>query len=189
MPAGNLEELYFGEWLDPRDDLSYLTTADIAQYFDTERPSGPDGAKSHKVGKNGMRLAWSDFGTGDFRSPSYVLRYPDGSTVAPVKYRGHLIMHGKPALPEPMPQIRTFGPEDDKNVETLMMCMWDEFTGFEIDLYFTVFRGNNAIVRRSVFKNRIGMRGVGGTREQWVERPMYILFFFTFFLHICALLL
>lgn len=47
------------------------------------------------VGRNMKLLEYSDSGTGDYRSPSFVVEYEDGSTISPLEYKDHFIHSGK----------------------------------------------------------------------------------------------
>ena len=50
---------------------------------------------------------------GDYRSPSFTVEYPDGSSLSPLKYRAHRIVAGCVQMrgDSPMPQSRG-GPAD-----------------------------------------------------------------------------
>ena len=60
------------------------------------------------VGKNMTLSELADMGTGDYRLPTFVLRYwSAGSTLSPLAYRWHNIVPGKPPPPSPMPHVRS----------------------------------------------------------------------------------
>lgn len=103
------------------------------------------------VGKSSKLLEFSDCGTGDFREPSFRLRYDsDGSTVAPIEYSSHRIFKGKPSMPGYMPGLYIESPSE---ATTLIVEMIDRVTNLKMNLYFTVFHNYDVITRRSVVVN------------------------------------
>lgn len=103
------------------------------------------------VGKSSKLLEFSDCGTGDFREPSFKVRYDsDGSTVSPLEYSKHRIFKGKPAMPAHMPGLYIESPDE---ATTLIVEMVDRVTKLKMNLYFTVFHEYDVITRRSVVVN------------------------------------
>lgn len=87
-----------------------------------------------KIGKGALGLEYSDHGTGDFRSPSFVVvDTSDGSSISPLRYRRHKIIKGKEKLPDHMPGIRADTYED---ATTLIITMGDIGSGLEVDLIY-----------------------------------------------------
>ncbi|KAF4734317.1 Vacuolar protein-sorting-associated protein 28, partial [Perkinsus olseni] len=55
------------------------------------------------MGKNSLMLEYSDYGTGDYRLPSFKVRYNAESAlghsdISPLEYRDHIIVRGKPSI-------------------------------------------------------------------------------------------
>ena len=85
-----------------------------------------------QIGKGVINVEYSDHGTGDFRSPSFVVIDTfDGSSISPLRYRRHEIFPGKKPFPDNQPCIRFVG---DKDVTTLIITMADLGSGLEVDL-------------------------------------------------------
>jgi alpha-galactosidase len=125
---------------DPMFELNQLASATNWEQLDPE-----------VVGKSSKLLEFSDCGTGDFREPSFKVRYDsDGSTVAPLEYSKHRIFKGKPAMPNYMPGLYVESPSE---ATTLVVEMVDRVTDLKISLYFTVYHEYDVITRRSVASN------------------------------------
>jgi hypothetical protein len=87
-----------------------------------------------KIGKGGICVEYSDFGTGDFRSPSFqVIDNFNGSSIAPLRYRKHRIYKGKLTMPDSMPSIRCI---NDNEASTLVVTMADIISGIDVDLIY-----------------------------------------------------
>jgi hypothetical protein len=94
--------------------------------------------KIGKVGKAGICLEYSDHGTGDFRSPSFmVVDNNNGSAISPLRYRKHKIYKGKLPMPDYMPSIRCLR---ESEASTLVITMGDAISGLEVDLIFGELR-------------------------------------------------
>ena len=119
------------------------------------------GRKKGTLGKGTLCTEYSDSGTGDFRSPSFIVQTANGSSITPVKYQSHKIISGKAELPDHLPGIR--GTEDDTT--TLVITMYDAISGLEIDLYYVCLHDYDGIVRRTVFKNKHPHRNVDGSDD------------------------
>jgi hypothetical protein len=94
-----------------------------------------------EVGKGVCSLEYSDHGTGDFRSPSFLVTdNSNGSTISPLRYRRHVILRNKPPMPDGMPHVRSRAPavpgKDHIDASTtLIVTMQDIVTGLEVDLW------------------------------------------------------
>ena len=89
-----------------------------------------------------MCLEYSDYGTGDFRSPSFYIRCTNSSTITPLKYKSYQIIPGKPILPHHLPSIYGESPSMEEqgvinpnDATTLIITMWDNIVGLEVSLY------------------------------------------------------
>lgn len=87
-----------------------------------------------KLGKGLLCAEYADHGTGDFRSPSFIVvdNY-NGSSISPLKYKRHKIYRGKLPMPESMPAIRC---KDESEASTLVVTMVDSGSGLEVDLIY-----------------------------------------------------
>lgn len=130
------------------------------------------------LGKNTKLLEFSDFGTGDYRDPSFKLTFHrDGSSVCPLEYRGHKIVQGKVPMPSPMPALYTDSTEE---ATTLIVDLEDILTGIRFLLYYTVMHDYDIITRRTVVVNNgshpVTLRHiVSGTFDFDAEESYYLL--------------
>lgn len=87
-----------------------------------------------KIGKGLLCAEYADHGTGDFRSPSFiVVDNFNGSSISPLKYKRHRIYRGKYPMPDSLPGIRC---EDPAEASTLIVTMADAGSGLEVDLVY-----------------------------------------------------
>ena len=89
--------------------------------------------------------------TGDFRISAAEARNAAGNTVTDLRYVGHSITPGKPALPG-LPA--TFAQEGQ--AQTLEIEMADPLTGLKAFLLYTVFENHGAMARSVRFENAGG---------------------------------
>ena len=89
------------------------------------------------------------YGTSDFRAPAFELRDAGGSCVTDLRYSGHEITPGKPAL-EGLPSLYC---ETDDEATTLRITLRDLHLGLGVTLYYTVFEGSGLIARHTEFQN------------------------------------
>mmetsp|Transcript_3006 Transcript_3006/g.6983 ORF Transcript_3006/g.6983 Transcript_3006/m.6983 type:complete len:144 (+) Transcript_3006:129-560(+) len=69
-----------------------------------------------KMGKGAVCVEYTDYGTGDFRSPSFmVVDNCNGSNISPLRYRRHAIYRGKLPMPDSMPGIRCASEREASN--------------------------------------------------------------------------
>lgn len=93
-------------------------------------------------------LAMPTAGRGDFRGPALVVVGPDGSGAVDLRYQGHRIDPGKPAL-DGLPSTYV---ETDDEAETLTVTLADPHTGLEVDLRLTVFAGRPVFARSATIR-------------------------------------
>lgn len=87
-----------------------------------------------QISKGILSLEYSDHGTGDFRSPSFVsLDTYNGGAISPLRYRKHQILKGKPQMPDNLPGLRYL---NEDNASTLIVTLADAGTGLEVDLIY-----------------------------------------------------
>ncbi|ULT57527.1 alpha-galactosidase [Neobacillus drentensis] len=101
------------------------------------------------------------FGNGDFRTPAYQLRAPDGSTVTEFVYDSYEILKGKPRLNGlPMAYV-----EEEEEADTLVITLVDSTLGVGLNLHYTIYRDFEVITRSVSFENL-------GSREVKIEKCM-----------------
>eukprot|EP01040_Poterioochromonas_malhamensis_P013876 gene13876-15312_t len=104
-----------------------------------------------KLGKGALCVEYNDHGTGDFRSPSFVVvDHFNGSAISPLRYRSHKIYKGKIPI-EGMPSIRCL---DENEASTLVVTLVDAVSGLEVDLIYTAMHNYDCITRRAIFRNK-----------------------------------
>lgn len=90
-----------------------------------------------KIGKGATCVEFSDHGTGDFRSPSFlVVSNDDGASISPLKYKRHRIFAGKEVVSTDLPSLRVNDPDD---ATTLIITMGDYGSGVEVDLIYGMY--------------------------------------------------
>ena len=137
-PDGDLEHLHWGMPLSPDDNLDYLINGD-AVAFDA-------GVKNARLREYG------DAGTGDYRLPSFRLRYlDDGSSISPLVFSGYdLYENGlKRAFDDSVPHFRVH-----ENAHSLVVHLKDELKQFEVDLIYTIFCDHDSLTRHVTFRNK-----------------------------------
>jgi len=121
------------------DNLAFLAIESAARAFDV-------GAKS------GMQSEYSDYGTGDFRAPSFRVRYPNGTTISPLKYLSHSIIPGKSRIDPALPAVYI---ESETEATTLQIILQDDVTGLIVELWYTQFHGYDVITRQTVISSPV----------------------------------
>ena len=135
---GYPQHLYFGDKIhrDPLFFASYRSTSSC-----NATVPGVDAG-----GYNAMEPEISFFGTGDYREPTFHVRYPEGDRLTVLSYENHEILNEKPAITG-MPSLR------GGNGKTLVLYLYDEVKAFGAELYYTVYDDCDVIARRIVYKN------------------------------------
>ncbi len=139
--ASNLSELYIPE-----------TTSELfsSPPKSTHRRRVYDRSYKGNLGKGQMCLEYSDQGTGDYRSPSFiVIDNFQGCAISPLRYKSHQIIRGKEKLPSHLPSLRL----DERDATTLTITMQDKGSGLEVDLIYVALHNYDAITRRVVIRN------------------------------------
>lgn len=102
--------------------------------------------KSPKLGDINMDMAFDTMPSecgfylhGDFREPTIIIERKDGGKVSRFKYLEHSIVNGA-TTPKGLPHVRI-------GKQTLMICLYDEFSNVKLHLYYTCFDNSNALVR------------------------------------------
>jgi alpha-galactosidase len=105
-----------------------------------------------------VALEYPTAGSGDYRVPAITVEHPDGSTVLDLRYAGHRIVRGKPAVAG----LPTTYVEDDDEATTLAVDLLDQPTQTAVTLSYTIFRDVPAIARSARIRNG----GSGAVRLQ-----------------------
>ncbi|KAM3456356.1 hypothetical protein NHJ6243_008167 [Beauveria neobassiana] len=111
------------------------------------QPIGPIQGWVTVIGR--QQREFPDLGRGDFRTPAYQVQQASGTTVSALKYQSHETMSGKPAL-KGLPS--TFGGE--RNVSTVVVHMYDNYSAIAVDLMYSIFPQYDAIVRSVNLTNK-----------------------------------
>jgi len=122
------------------------------------------GAEGHQPGRQGLKgtklLEVSEFGTGDFRTPSLDVCFrKDGSRLLPLVYKHHRIINGILPSTSGLPVLGKYYSEGAK---TLVVDMVDTYTEVKVQLVYTIFPSISAVSRRMVVKNssKVGLGDV-----------------------------
>ncbi len=135
LDNGTLGHLYFGSPL--ADEASY------AQFISREF-LGFDNRLGDPV-----PLEYPTAGIGDYRVPAVSVRQPDGSTMLDLRYTGHRVFAGKPALPGlPSTYVQAY-----EEAETLEIQLADTPADLEIRLYYTLFSDRPIVARSARIRN------------------------------------
>lgn len=95
---------------------------------------------------------YSDYGTGDFRSASFMMvdNY-NGSSISPLTYKEHKIYQGRLNFKDEfMPHIKCYDPE---KISTLVITLENKFVGIEVDLVYCTLHEVDCLTRRVIFRN------------------------------------
>ena len=98
-------------------------------------------------------------GAADFRISALAVRNANGDSVTDIRYTGHKIYAGKPAIPN---QPSSYVNSDDE-ADTLELYAEDKVTGVKVTLYYTVFKYEGVMTPRVRIEN-------GGEGECELER-------------------
>lgn len=90
------------------------------------------------------------YGDGDYRTPAFHAQYADGSTITKLRYAGHKIYDGKPALQD-MPSAYV---ESDDEAQTLEIYLEDELSGLQAVLCYTAYKNRDVITRSNRYINK-----------------------------------
>ncbi len=128
---GILETLYFGKKVG-RDDLRYICRRGCRGYS----ASMPD-SKDRSEDANQFRAECSTSHYGDYRVPTVMATFEDGSRVVDLRYEGYEINATRPD--GGMPTVR--------DGETLKITLVDKKSLLKVNLYYTVYQDLASVVR------------------------------------------
>lgn len=143
LPNGHIGQLYFGKRIHHREDFSYLL----------ERMSRPMAScifeESKDFSLEHLKQEYGVYGSGDYRMPAVDVLQENGSRILDLCYEDYEVQEGKPSLPG-LPAIYT---ENEKEAETLILCLGDKVTGLKVRLMYTIFAAEGIIARSVSFAN------------------------------------
>ena len=91
---------------------------------------------------------YNGYDSGDFRGYSLRIRGEKGDSVTMLRYQGHRILEGRPALPN-LPFAAA-----DEHTQTLELTLVDDVTKVQVSLYYTVFEQLDVISRYVQIQNQ-----------------------------------
>lgn len=147
LESGQLSCVYYGKRLIERDDYSALLEHHDVPYGDMISYS----KDFPVIGLDDMALEVSSQGHGDFREPSVVIKYSNGSTTSDFIYKSHTELNCKPDIPG-LPSAY----DDDGMSKTYLFELIDKITNIRLKLYYTAFYSSNVITRRVEVINQSG---------------------------------
>ncbi len=100
------------------------------------------------ISKDTVSTEYSDFGSGDFRTPALLTENSLGQSTCNLIYKSHSITKGK----KPLADLPSFD-SNAENIDTLELILKDTVSGFEVSLFYSVFESFNAIVRHAEIRN------------------------------------
>lgn len=142
LPNGTPEHIYYGAKA-AGENSGLLQHTYAVSSFSPRLMLGDSDASLDNLNQE-----YSAFGTGDFRSPAISVETACGVRVNLLKYKGHRIVSGKPAL-SGLPH--TVAVSD--STQTLEIELSDDVCGFSAKLSYSVFEEENIIARSVTVRN------------------------------------
>lgn len=96
-----------------------------------------------------MLLEFSSLGKGDYRDPSVIIEYSDGSVTSDFVYESHRILE-KPVYPETLPSSYS---AKEGDMEQIVVTLKERVHDIRVDLIFSVFPECDVICKRVVLRN------------------------------------
>ncbi|MGQ5709733.1 alpha-galactosidase [Lactobacillus sp. PSON] len=138
-----LSHLYFGKRVNGyHNQLRYPR---VDRGFSGNLP----GSLDRTFSRDSLPKEYSTSGEMDYRTPSAIVRNPDGSNALFLKYQDYSIANGKPDLKN-LPHSWV---KDDNEAQTLTIKLVDEVSKLEFDLLYTIYRDYPIIARSVLVKN------------------------------------
>ena len=142
-PYGSLLHLYYGPRVE--DGLGHLYTPKERGFSGNPADTGNDRTFSFDTAPQ----EYSCFGGADYRTACLEAVSAQGAGDLDLRYASHRTGKGKPALPG-LPHVY-FGEDEG---ETLVVILRDEARQVEVELFYSVLPGYDAITRHAVIHNR-----------------------------------
>ena len=139
-----LMHAYYGRRI-PDEDISWYIEAPYrrAKLLTEAEPDEP------RFSAEFFPFEYPVYGTSDFRVPALDVRDSGGNCALDMRYVGHELLRGKPAL-EGMPSLYA---ESDAEVSALRIDLRDARTGLCAALYYSVYEQDGVITRHTVLRN------------------------------------
>lgn len=134
--GGYLYHLYFGK---------YIANSDVRHLIDGLRTEfAPSYNGEQYLSLDVLPQEYPIYGRGDFRETAVLIRTELGNRITDFRYQSHSIVSAKPQM-DCMPSLR--------GGETLIVTLYDSYNRLQLDLHYTVYEKQSAIVRRAVLTN------------------------------------
>lgn len=138
-----LQHLYYGKRIHVKENYGNLAS------YQTRGFEVSYTADEERIQLSMIPNEYAAYGKGDFRHPAYQVQDATGSRITELKYQGYTLSTGKKRL-EILPS--TFDDEGDRS-DVVTITLKDDIIGLVVKLNYTVFPGQNVIVRNVEFIN------------------------------------
>ncbi len=141
MENGQLEQIHFGKKVCDRESFAHLNT-NFARQFAPETL-----CEREFLSLTHTKQEFACFGSGDYREGAFTLLQKNGSHVSDFKYKSHEIYKGKrDILPLPATYV-----EAEAEADSLEVLLFDQVSGTELVLKYTIYNGYNMVTRSAMF--------------------------------------
>ncbi len=141
LDNGHVGNLYFGKRIHDKDSFSYRMNWEPRSLTAYVFKEGSAFSLQH------TRQEYPCYGTTDFHYPSFEIEQENGSTISDFKYCSHIVFCGKKRLTG-LPATYV---EADSEAETLEITLYDNISGTELVLSWSIFEAYAAIARNARF--------------------------------------
>ena len=139
-----LTHLYWGSAIDQDTDIEYIPDEFI---FSRANAFHVPTDNTNSMFLTDLKLEFSTVGSGDYRIPTFMAQYKDGSSVTEFEYCGYKIYDGKPGL-RGLPATYS-----ENDAQTLEITLEDKYTGLRAILVYSVFEEYDVITRNIRYEN------------------------------------
>lgn len=139
-----LTHLYWGSAIGRDTDIEYIPDEFI---FSRANAFHVPTDNTNSMFLTDLKLEFSTVGSGDYRNPTFMAQYKDGSSVAEFEYCGYKIYDGKPGL-RGLPATYS-----ENDAQTLEITLEDKYTGLRAILVYSVFEEYDVITRSIRYEN------------------------------------
>lgn len=139
-----LTHLYWGSAIDQDTDIEYIPDEFI---FSRANAFHVPTDNTNSMFLTDLKLEFSTVGSGDYRIPTFMAQYKDGSSVTEFEYCGYKIYDGKPVL-RGLPATYS-----ENDAQTLEITLEDKYTGLRATLVYSVFEEYDVITRNIRYEN------------------------------------
>ena len=139
-----LTHLYWGSAISRDTDIEYIPDEFI---FSRANAFHVPTDNTNSMFLTDLKLEFSTVGSGDYRNPTFMAQYKDGSSVAEFEYCGYKIYDGKPGL-RGLPATYS-----ENDAQTLEITLEDKYTGLRAILVYSVFEEYDVITRSIRYEN------------------------------------